>query len=742
MSLTNLDISNVESDDIDALASKIETFYKADTSVKTRLAWNWERNHLMLDGKQWIQFESNQATGSIWRPLRISKQNEYIPRPVTNYLFDIYQTLKSYLIKNKPRSQVTPNTTNYEDRMSAKVATLILEANWERLKEANNYEYAAANALTYGTVFKKSFWDTSTVNMVDVPRMQTVPQIDPQTGAVIGQQEIPVTDPVTGDPVIDQIPIGDVNTTIVEPFLMAIDPLAPDLHKAEWIMEYSIKRLSWIQDVYGKDPQTNPGYTGLAGEVKEERTLNNTLMRFFQLKTSSGVRNNLTTTADTSQSGDSMIENAAVVKEYWEKPTPKYPKGRLIVVANGVTLYASDSPYSGEEQGDWHPYSEFRWEIAPGRFWGKSPLDDVVELQKRLNSIDSVQILTRKTSAIPQKLIPIGVGITPGMWTGRPNQEIFYKDNGTGAKPEIIPPSANDPAVAAERAQTVEDMKSISGAIDILKGDNPPGVNAASALSLLYEVGTGKLFPSLDRWKAFVENDQKKQLKIIQKFYKEPRPEFIKHLRMLNRELPEASINSFIGEDLRDNCNVVVEAGSNVPKLQAAHQARLMEMAQIGVLKLELPANRMQFLQDMGISGYDNDVGPDVKRAEWENTLLDSILLHPDKRPIVFDADDHDTHIAIHQKRQKEPSFMELPSEAQQAYIAHVQEHEQFKQKKMQAELLQQQAMAPAPGTPVSAQPSAPQGPSEGIHPAGKGLNKEMKAQVFGTDLKSPANIG
>src|SRR5690606_31517258 len=160
-------------------------------------------------------------------------------------------------------------------------------------------------------------------------------------------------------------------------------------------------------------------------DVKPEKTLNSSLRRFYGLKTSSGVRN-VKTSQGSSSSGDEIIDNGVIVKEYYERPCQEYPKGRLVVVASGVTLYSGDSPYKGSDLGDWHPYSEGRWEIVPGRFWGKGPLDDAVEINKQINSIDSVITLTRKTTAVPQKLIPKGSGIEPGQWTGRPGQEIFY----------------------------------------------------------------------------------------------------------------------------------------------------------------------------------------------------------------------------------------------------------------------------------------------------------------------------
>ena len=711
-----LDITTVGNEDADKLASLIETFYKNDSSVKSRLAYNWDRNQRFLDGDQWLVFEGNRDTGGVWNRLSVSKANEYIPRPVTNYIWDGYQTLKSYLLKNKPRSTVRPNSQTFKDKSAAKIANLCLEANWERLQEQANYEYAASVMVTYGTVFKKDYWDTSSANMVRVPRTEIQPQVDPNTGDIIGEHEVPSVDPMTGDPLFDEIPLGDVNTDIVEPQRIAMDPLATDMHKLRWIMEYSIQSLDWIRETFAKE---GDGYTGRVDEVKEETQLSGSMKNFYQMKNSSGVKSGSALEGTSNAGAGAPLTNSAVVKEYYERPSQKHPKGRMVVVANGITLFAGDSPYSGVEQGDWHPYSECRWEIVPGRFWGKSPLDVACEIQKRVNSIDSVIVLTRKTMAVPQKLIPVGSGIAPGVWTGRPGQQVEYRPTG-GSIPSIVPASGVDGSVFTERAQAVEDIKNTMGAIDILKGDRPQGVNAASALSLLYEIGTGKLFPVLERWKRFVENSQKKQLKIISRYYKEPRPDYIRLLKSKNSELSDETISHFIGTELLDNCNVIVEAGSNIPKLLAAQQSRLMEAAQVGVLNLESPSNRMEFNEQMGIVGFDNDIEPDVKRQEWENDLLDNVELSPDNQPIVLDVDDDDVHMEILARRMKEPSFMEASAAVQQAYMKHYADHQDSKSRKEEAAAVA--AMA-------SGQPPGPQGSAndpQNIKGHGKGVPTQV----------------
>lgn len=731
MSLTNsnLDLTDIDSSDVDQLASRIENFYKGDSNQKSALSYQWEYNMLMLDGKQWLVYDGDRTTGGAWKELRVSRANEYIPRPVTNYMMDAYQTLKSYLIQNKPVSSIVPNTNEYKDKMAAKLAQLVADANWERLKEEENYEYAAANLICYGTVFKKDFWDNTTLMMAKVPRQAEQPVTDPATGQVLGYEMKDVVNPETGEVEMDELPLGDVNTTVIEPYRIAVDPLATGTHDARWIMEYSIQPIAWIKETYGKEDE---GYTGLVEDVKPEPSLPSALARFFALKTSSGTRSlgqSFNAAGAANGGSNDMIENAAVVKEYYERPCQKYPRGRMIVVANNVCLYSGESPYSGTELGDWHPYSVCRWELVPGRFWGKSPLDDACEIQKHINSIDATIILTRKTMAIPQKLIPMSSGIAKGTWTGRPGLEVRYRD-GTGNPPSVLPPSGVHDSVFAEREQRKTDLQTITGAIDILKGDRPPGVTAASALEMLFEVGTGKLRPALDRWKKFVESSQKKQLKLVAKKYQEPREGFIALLHSKNKELPKEAIDKFIGMDLYDNCNLIVEAGSNIPKLQSAQKAQLLQVASTGALQLENPENRIQFLQDLGISGYDTDVGPDVKRAEWENDLLDNVMNTPDNRPVVLSDEDHAKHKQIHLRRMQMPSFLDAAQEVQDAYMQHMQEHDEaIAQQK-------QQAMIEAA---MTGQPPMPQqGPGEqqaSTKPSGKGVPAEVNEQILAADI-------
>lgn len=699
-----------EEEDPEKLAKAIEGYFTKDTNSKQALSFHWQRNQLMVDGQQWIYYDRQSSSGTgTWRPVPTTSSNEWVPRPVTNYMFDSYQTLKSYLVQNRPQISVEPNTQLWSDKEAAKLSTIVSEATWVRLKENQNYEYAASCGVMYGTVFKKDYWDPNTIQMAEIPK------------ADMGLAPTP-EDPSD----IISIPVGDVNTTIVEPFRLALDPLCTDLHTARWVLEYSIQPLSWVKTNYGKSGE---GYTGAALELEPDTKLNSSLERFTRLKNSSGIPNSYAGAADDSST---VPPDSVILKEYYEKPTQKSPRGRMIIVAGGKTLYINESPYIGDDSGDWHPYSEFRWEIVPGRFWGKSPLDSVAELNKRINSIDSSVILSRKTMASPQWVASKDAGINPGSITGKPGQVHLKR---AGSELTKMPGVGMDSSVFKEREQSKNDIDLISGAMNILKGDKPGSITAASALEMLFEVGLGKLRPSLDRWKWFIESSQRKQLKLIHQNYKEKRPAFIKLLRSKNKELSDDAINSFLGENLDDNISVIIEAGSHIPKLQSSQRALLLEMAGRGVLNLEDPTNRSEFNKRFGLVGFDSDVGPDVARASWENDLIEQILQSADNRPFVLMDENHDIHLRSHWDRVKSPKFKNMPPEVQNEYMQHINEHNAMKAQLMQQQLVTQ-AMSGMP------QPQPGQGQQQHQELPGKTgssghqMSKDVSSQILGPQQK------
>jgi len=485
----------------------------------------------------------------------------------------------------------------------------------------------------------------------------------------------------------------------------------------DWIMEYSIQKIDWIKQQYGK---IGDGYTGLAEQVTEEKDLSTILQLEYRLRTLTGRRSG--GHYATGSAGYVDVKNSAVLKEYYGKPTREFPRGRMIVVANGKTIFAGDSPYYDENVEDsWHPYVEWRFEIVPGRCWGKSHVDELIPINRRINAIDALIILNRRTMAIPQWLLPEGCGIANGYINGRPGLNINYRPVGAnGAKPEKVQPSQLPQQIFDERVQAVEDIKRIGMTQDVLEGSNPQGVKTAYQLEQLLENALASLGAVFQRWEKSFEREETKKLLLISKRYKEPRVDLGKKLKALNKDITDIDIEMFLGSDLRDNVSVRVESGSSIPRSHAGENAVLREMVQNGILDVAGNAvNKRELFDKMGIKGFDYQSSPDIKRAQWENSIIEAgdmnnlIVSQPQPQidpmtgqpmmdmtgmpmmtpaSTVLELDDHETHIVIHSARMKD---MNVPPETRQKYITHIEEHLQFLRSGVQAQ--QQSGVAGRP---------------------------------------------
>jgi hypothetical protein len=694
MAYEELDIS--KSTTPEDIASKIETYYQQDLSDKLLRAQSWDEAIRFYDGDQHIEYN---LSLSRFQQIRTSKNNDYIPRPTTNYILPNVKTIVSQLTKQRPQSQVRSNSKDPQDIGASKVSDLVLDVKHEELREEEKQMEKAYWGTICGTVFKKIFWDESTTKVLKVPKYKIIEQpieqpieqsleqpleenltseVAPSDGQPEGTSSAPQTQSVEVKDGFDEFPVGDVNSQVIPPFNIAIPLNTRSPLELDWIMEYSIQKIDWIKEQYGK---SGNGFTGKANEVTEEKTLNAVLQLEYKLRSLVGRR------TGGQSSGESMqLKDSAVLKEWYHKPTLKYPKGRMVAVANGKTLYDTPpedgSPYYVDGFDDsWHPYVEWRFEIVPGRYWGKGGVEEQIPIQRRINSIDALIILNRRTMAIPQWLIPEGSGVPNGYISGKPGLNIPYRPVGAnGAKPEKVPATPVSQDVFKEREQAVVDIKRVGMTQDVLEGINPTGVKTAYQLEQLQENALAMYGSVFQRWEKSYEREEIKKLLLISKRYKEPRPEFGKKLKAINKDITDIDLGMFMGSDLKDNVNVRVEVGSSIPRSKAGENALLREMVNGKILDVVGNAiNKKEFLEKMGLKGkFDNEKNCDITRAEWENSIIEygeikGLLIDPNNPDAsVLELDDHETHIITHSIRMKDPN---VSVETRLKYLTHIEEH-------------------------------------------------------------------
>jgi len=142
-------------------------------------------------------------------------------------------------------------------------------------------------------------------------------------------------------------------------------------------------------------------------------------------------------------------------------------------------------------------YHFARFKRMPGNFWGRSFVDDMIPLQRRLNELDA-QVIDLRERGIPTVWLPEGA-------------EVYTKDDQTGSlrmvsydgvQPTWSPRDAvmngiplTGAVYSEERAQILRDMQALGAPQDIEMGQSPGSVKTTSGLMLLSEEASRKRAP-------------------------------------------------------------------------------------------------------------------------------------------------------------------------------------------------------------------------------------------------------
>lgn len=578
-------------DALSDIAKEVMEIYETNRSFMTIMARVWDECVHFYEGDQHLRYSN---TLNIYQPVPETKYNKFIPRPVTNYVFPITNTMVSLLTRTKPQIGIVENSDLSEDINRAKLADKILDAKWEMDKEQLHYAMAAKMMMLVGTVYRKDYWDESGLQTVSIP-------VKDENGEVTGEEVLK---------------LGDNAISILSPFEVIPDynNAINSLDDGMYIAQAGMQDINWIKDNYNKKDN---GYTGLAEEVKEDKEMNTVLYYFQRLKGSTGHYGQI--------GEEPELKNSCLFIECYIKPNNTHDKGLMIAVANNKCLYIAPCKYTYSSGKNWHPYSMARYEQHPFRHHGISMVEQIIPIQKRINSIDALVILNRMTMAIPQWLIPIGCLVKNGYISGAPGLNIEYKAGvGTPSKIQGMP---LDPSVYREREEAVMTIHALAGDNEVLQGNRPTGVGTAAGLQILLEQAQNKFVTIVMGFESFIEASQTKKINLIRRFYKEPRKSLIDRIKAFNESNTAVEIDDlFNGKTLGDNLDVRVESGSSMPRSKVSEQQNFKDLAAqqiFGALDpISNPMGNKEFLRKFDIKEFPLPSARDVDRAKWENDLL------------------------------------------------------------------------------------------------------------------------
>lgn len=301
--------------------------------------------------------------------------------------------------------------------------------------------------------------------------------------------------------------------------------------------------------------------------------------------------------------------DSCLVLEMWLKPGThkEFPNGGLIrtVDTNVVYEYTDGLPY---EHGE-YPFIKLE-HIPTGKFYTDSVIVDIDPLQRELNRTRS-QIVENKNQMSSLKLAAPEGSVNAAKITSAPGQLVEYKPG--FAPPTPLPVQSLPGYVLQEVDRILMDMEDISSQHQVSKGNVPPGVTAATAISYLQEKDDSVLSHTFSSIEEAFEKLAKQIVSLAVQYWSVE--------RMVKVTGVDGSFDAVMlkGSDLKNSTDFRMEAGSSLPTSKAARQAFIMDMMKMGFID---PNKGLELMEIGGVQKLYEQLRVDERQAQRENLKM------------------------------------------------------------------------------------------------------------------------
>lgn len=647
---------------------------RKEAAVNWRVIQQIQVNRAYFRGDQWIKWDNVRKIAFVPEP------NPNQPRYTYNKIKPLILTLLAKLTKNRVQLEVLPDTNDDERIDVANAGYKFLKYQWDEDNMDHKTRRLKLHMLVDGMPALKVF--------VDMTKGDDIP--------------LDVPEDLLGDLPDVRMPMktGKIVTQVVDQLQLYIDPTAEDIDGIKWVIHEFPKDVDEIFDEYGVkvEPEEIHMRTSFDMGISTDPR-----KRFF---------------------------NHAMVREYWEWPSAKYPNGRKITVAGGQLLDNDEDP--GE-----NPWIFFPMIPVPGSAIADGIVKDMTTPQLSYNVKRTAEARMLEELGIGKWMVPVNSVEDESELSDEIAGIVHYTPiNGMKPNRENGPEPGNGWQNAMERDKA--DMEDISGAHEISQGSVPKGVDTYGGLQLLVEQDETRLAIAAHSYEEGIKKWGEKVLRLVKKHFPEEQM-----LRIVG-ENGEVEVFAFSGADLSGNEVVDVVPGSSLPEVRAVRDAKIFQMWQAGMFvdpKTGVADVRKvtRMLGQSISSSYFDDTELDENKAkmeqrQWETLFSDPATVRaimewqlqmqqyqlaaqqiqmvggtpppppqpPVKLPVVRDFYDHQTHLAVHNRFRKGSFYDNLPPELQAIIDQHCAEHEQalmapqIAQQQQQMMMQQQQIRAQA----------------------------------------------
>lgn len=660
---------------------------------------------LAQEGQWWENIAT--YTGDFWcewnphdRRLKERPRPDHKVRLPINLAQPVLRTEYAKILKNRPITNVLARSNEKTDLNAAEVGDKIINHYAERqfnLPRVRRHATWWVLATGLGGIFVD--YDENLLGQQEV-------LVDPQGNPVFDERMIRSIQRYYRDkhrkPKTKPIPQGDLRVVALSPFEILWDYSKNFIEDAWWCI---VSEVYDVREVFRRWQVEIEGGNKVVPGVIEQR-----LLARFDKTTGS---NRLTLRGSKSQ-------DLAEVHRLFVKPGhPDFPNGAEVVFTEDQIIHASGFPFAHGEL----PVSLMGHIPLPVQQYPLSVLSQIRGPVLELSRTESQLIENRNLMANPpwreaeQHRIEMPIVNKPGL-------RVKYTH-----VPNIPPPEPVQMPDMPGYVQNLlpilrEHVLEISGQGETSQGRVPAGARSGVAIAYLQEEDDTRLGPTIMELEEMIERVSTQILEVIAERYDAPRT------IQIYRKHSEPEVFDFMGSMLAGNTQVVVQAGSALPRSKAAKQQFVLDLFDRG---LEQDPRRILEMLELG-EGEPFAFEEDIQQAERENRRMLA-----GETPGIEEWYNHPAHRYKHQQFMKSPDYEALNPRIQEIFRAHLELHINMENDLM-ARRAQQQA--PAGGAAGAAAPMFPN--EEAPLQTQNGANQQSVPAQFSSEItpQSLLNLG
>jgi len=395
-------------------------------------------------------------------------------------------------------------------------------------------------------------------------------------------------------------------------------------------------------------------------------------------------------------------EPTYIVKEYWEKPSSDYEKGRRLDFCEKRCLFSDDNPTPGADI----PYFFLYYKKTPYSFWSLGPLHFVQDLQRFTNRLVSMAF-EHVESWRPKMMVGKNALRNASAFTVDPF-EILEVDFSKGEPRPITMPQL-DSQVGALRDFFISSLDRVSNIHEVSYSRLPQYASRAPAslYQQMIEQESLKLDPMIGLANDTFINMDKLRLEIMDKHYSMPRK-----IKVVGQNRA-ATIAYYDKGDLNRNFDVRLEMGISINQSPSMQVKLITELWGQGILDESFKPKIIRML-NLGTGEYDlrDDIADTEKAIRENQSFIDKTYDKEFSKGGIFFYihDDHNLHLEYHCGLIKTEEAMQWEEKELMALAEHINQH-------FQTTIALSQAMKP----PLSAPGAGGPGGVPGAHQASAG---------------------